>query len=124
MVHTVPTSFCSIFTYLINPIAYLINCLLIRSGIMPLKRLNPLYIFYLSGHGTSKTIFHSFINWKKKKWMKIFKENNLKILFLYRIALIYSMHKVFPFKFMKLRRFFGRTCGSGDMYVLKEDFKI
>ena len=120
MIHTIPTSFCAVMTYLINPIAYIRNILLIPLKLMPISKLNPIYILYLWGHGTSKSVFHSFFNWRKSRWIKIFNENGLKVINSIRVQLLHSMHKVFPFKFMKLRRFFGNSCGSTDIWVLNK----
>lgn len=119
MIHVVPTSFSGIITFIVSPIAYLKTIPLVVLRQKPLKRINP--VFCLWGHGTSKSIYHTFFDWKWKKWKKIYKKNGLDIVYQRRVDLIYSMHKVFPFKFIKSRRFLGNFFGSSDVYILKKD---
>ena len=120
MVHTVPTVPIIIFTFVINPIAYFRNIILALQGIVALRIVNPLNFIYTKGHGISKTAFHAIFKWRKKKWKKVFKDINIKIIYSYRLNLAYSLHKTFPFKFMKLRHLLGRSLGSADIYVLQK----
>ncbi len=124
MMHTVPTVPIVVLTFLINPIAYFRNVLLIPQGKVRFSYVNPINLIYIKGHGTSKTVFHSFFNWRKKRWKKIFFENNLKIIYTYCLNLVYSLHKTFPFMFMKIRHLIGKSWGSADIYILKNNEKL
>ncbi|MFX0132103.1 MAG: class I SAM-dependent methyltransferase [Candidatus Hodarchaeota archaeon] len=120
IIHTIPTVSCCILTYIINPIAYFRDIIKVISQKqhITLKQFNPLK--YMKGkHGTSRSVFNSLVKWRRKVWKRIFKENDLEIKKIYRIPFFNSMHKVFPFRFMKFRKNIGRKLGSTDIYILK-----
>lgn len=138
MYHLVPSKATMLFTSLMQPLSYCRAIYLYINGYflskyLPFKNknilrfiksmmitLNPLNIFWGSGHGVHNRI-NCFKNWSIINWTKVFKNNKLTVLEVTQSNIAYSMHKIFPFKFLKLRKIFAKMGGaSANLFIVKK----
>jgi hypothetical protein len=145
MIHAVPTVHCNIVTMIVQPIAYFRNIFLFLSGGAKIKVnknrtkfvqflicsykvaaniLNPLRFIIAKGHGASKNRFWALYIWRRAHWSRIFHENGLEVGSIERVAYLYSMHKMFPFKMDRFRRIMGKKFNSVDIYCLKKNYQL
>lgn len=88
------------------------------------KTLSPLNLIWGPGHGIYSRI-NCIKKWKVEEWKKVFEENNLEVIDIQSTEIAYSMHKIFPFKFLKLRKFLAKNgFGSANLFVLKKKHDI
>jgi 2-polyprenyl-3-methyl-5-hydroxy-6-metoxy-1,4-benzoquinol methylase len=145
MIHAVPTVHCNMATMLLQPIAYFRNIFLLLSGRLKVKVnknrtklsqflicsykvaaniLNPLRFIVAKGHGASKNRFWALYIWRRAHWRRIFCENGLEVGSIERVAYLYSMHKMFPFRMDRFRRIMGKKFNSVDIYCLKKNYQL
>lgn len=75
----------------------------------------------LHPHGEYPSFIHELYYFSKRRWLKVFKRNNLECLHVYNCPLLYSGIFVFKFRFMKIRRYVARTFfTAGYIYISKD----
>jgi SAM-dependent methyltransferase len=80
---------------------------------------NPVRFFIPWPHGAAESCFAEIRNWKPEVWHSKFRQAGLNTIETISLPIVYSMHMVFPFRFMKLRYWLGRKCASiGCSYLL------
>jgi 2-polyprenyl-3-methyl-5-hydroxy-6-metoxy-1,4-benzoquinol methylase len=148
MIHSVPTPACTFATMLAQPISYFRSIVLslkdkvsvdvkretldkipfkikdnkkvlIIKIVKLLRTLNPINIFWGSGHGASKSRLRSLWIWRRSYWKNIFNMNGLSVKSIYTVPFFMSMHKIFPGKFLGIRKYLGKHgLQVDDIYVL------
>lgn len=145
MIHSVPTVFCALFTLFVNSLAYFRNLFMTfigknsivinRKNIKKIEKIllylgriiykfHPIRILFPVGHGQSNSVFSSLMMWKRKSWISKFEKCGMTVKFISRVPIAYSMHKVFPFRFIGFRKVIGRYFGSVDIYIIKKDIDV
>jgi ubiquinone/menaquinone biosynthesis C-methylase UbiE len=138
MYHLVPSNSVMFLTTCAQPLAYIRNIYLHSNGFflskfLPLKNknilrfikscifhINPYNMFWGPGHGTNSRI-GCFKNWTILSWNTIFNDNNWRILEVRRSNIVYSLHKIFPFKFLFLRRWLAsKGFASANLFILEK----
>jgi SAM-dependent methyltransferase len=80
---------------------------------------NPIRFLVPWPHGAAESCFAEIRNWNPDVWRKKFQQAGLKIIDVISLPAAYSMHLVFPFRFMKLRYWLGRKgAGIGCSFLL------
>lgn len=80
---------------------------------------NPVRFFIPWPHGVAKSCFEEIRNWKPEVWRSKFQRAGFKIVETISLPAAYSMHAVFPYRFMKLRYWLGRKGkGMGCSFLL------
>jgi len=80
---------------------------------------NPIRFFVPWPHGVAESCFAEIRNWKPEVWSAKLRQAGFKIVEMISLPVAYSMHVVFPFKFMRLRYWLGRKgAGIGCAYLL------
>ena len=79
---------------------------------MALTYANPIRFCIPWPHGVAKSCFEEIRNWKPEVWRSKFQQAGFKIVETISLPAAYSMHAVFPYRFMKLRYWLGRK-GKG-----------
>jgi SAM-dependent methyltransferase len=141
MIHSVPTPVCTFATIIAQPISYFRNIILLLEGkvsfginrdkikgnkkvfmikVVKLFRiLNPIKIFWGPGHGVSRNRLRSLWIWRRSYWKNIFNMNGISVKSVNAVPLFFSMHKIFPRKFLGIRKYLGRKgLNCVDLYVL------
>ena len=73
----------------------------------------------LHPHGNYPSFFHEIYYFSRKRWLKVFMENNFKITHTCKCPLMYSGYFVFKFKFVSLRRKVAEDFFSaGYIYIM------
>jgi SAM-dependent methyltransferase len=86
---------------------------------MALTYANPIRFFVPWPHGTAGSCFAEIRAWNPEAWRKKFQWAGLKIIEEISLPAAYSMHGVFPFRFMKLRYWLARKgAGVVQAYLL------
>jgi len=129
MYHLVPSKATMLFTSLMQPLSYVRAIYLYSNGYFlskyqPFKNknilrfiknfittLNPINIFWGAGHGIYNRI-DCFRYWSIENWRKVFERNDLEVIDIKQSSISYSMHKIFPFKLIKLRKFIAKNGGG------------
>ena len=80
---------------------------------------NPIRFFIPWPHGVAESCFAEISAWNPRVWHSKFRQASLEVLETVSLPIVYSMHAVFPFRFMKLRYWLGRKgTGVGRSYLL------
>jgi len=80
---------------------------------------NPIRFFIPWPHGIAQSCFEEIRDWKPAVWRRKFEQAGFKVVDTISLPLAYSMHVVFPYRFMKLRYWLGRKGkGMGCAYLL------
>jgi len=80
---------------------------------------NPIRFFVPRPHGVAESCFAEIRNWKPRVWSSKFQQAGLKVIEEISLPAAYSMHGVFPFRFMKLRYWLARKgAGVVQAYLL------
>lgn len=138
MYHLVPSKFTMLFTSLMQPLAYIRAIYLYLNGYflskyLPFENknilrfiksfimtLNPFNILWGSGHGVYNRI-NCFKYWSVKNWEKVFNKNDLEVLEVKQSNISYSMHKIFPFKFIELRKKLAKKgFSSSNLFIMRQ----
>lgn len=140
MFHSVPTPSCVVLTMLAQPPSYLRNAALIATGKLELpdkpnearhkrairygrkarKQLSPIRFFLGPGHGESRTHMNALRIWRRQAWLDRFELNSIRVRDVVDVDTAFSMHKLFPFRFMALRQRLSRMgLASVTLYVLE-----
>lgn len=138
MYHIVPSRFNMFLTTIEQPLAYIRSIYLYLNGYyvskyQPFKNknilrfiksffttINPLNIFWGAGHGVYNRL-DCFRFWSIPYWSSIFHKNNLEVIEVHKSNFSNSMHKMFPFKFIKLRKFIAKIGGgSANLFIIRK----
>jgi SAM-dependent methyltransferase len=80
---------------------------------------NPIRFFIPWPHGVAQSCFEEIRDWKPEVWRRKFEQGGLKVVDTISLPLAYSMHVVFPYRFMGFRYWLGRKGkGMGCAYLL------
>lgn len=140
MYHVVPSVATIFFTSLMQPISYIRLIWLYANGYFiqkfyPFKNrnilrffhsgvraLNPLNFIWGTGHGVHNR-YKCFKYWKIKNWIRLFENNGLSVRGVDGSEIAYSMHKIFPFKFKKIRKFLAKKMklGSANLFIVEKE---
>ncbi|QKF66485.1 SAM-dependent methyltransferase [Arcobacter venerupis] len=139
MYHLVPSTGIMFFTTLVQPLSYFRGIFLYLNGYFYLKYkpfknknilrffknfilfINPYNLFWGTGHGINNRL-NCFKNWKTTSWSKIFNKNNLQIVNIEVSTIAYSVHKIFPFKFLSFRKWLAsKGFSSANLFILKKE---
>jgi SAM-dependent methyltransferase len=69
---------------------------------------NPIRFFVPWPHGAAESCFAEIRAWNPGTWRRKFQQAGLKVMEEISLPAVYSMHVVFPFRFMKLRNWLAR----------------
>ena len=138
MYHLVPSKATMLFTSLMQPLSYIRAVYLYLNGYflskyLPFRNknilrfiksfittLNPLNILWGSGHGVYNRI-NCFKNWSIPSWKNVFIKNNLEVMEIKQSNIVYSMHKIFPYKFLSIRKVLVKMGGaSANLFIVKK----
>jgi 2-polyprenyl-3-methyl-5-hydroxy-6-metoxy-1,4-benzoquinol methylase len=138
MYHLVPSKSTMLFTSLMQPLSYIRAIYLYLNGYfiskyLPFRNrnilrfiksfittLNPFNLIWGSGHGVYNRL-NCFKNWSISNWKKVFIKNNLEIIDVKQSNITYSMHKIFPFKFLYIRKLLVKMGGaSANLFIVKK----
>lgn len=138
MLHTMPTPYLNLLTIILLPLAYIRGIFYLCNGywldkFKPLEKknvlrfikfiflsLNPIKIFYYPGHGVYG-MFSSFYYWSIFSWKKSFTKSNLVIEEVKGLNFLLSLLKLFPFKFIFLRKKIGEILPPVNLYIIKKE---
>lgn len=142
MYHLIPSRATMLFNSIMQPFSYFRTIFLYFNGYFYskftpfknrnilnflysfIKSLNPINLIWGPGHGVYNRM-DCFKKWKVEEWKKVFEENNLEVIDIQSTKIAYSMHKIFPFKFLKLRKFLAKKgFGSANLFILKKKHDI
>lgn len=142
MYHLVPSRATMLLTSIMQPLAYFRAIYLYCNGyfyskFIPLKNknilrffysmvktLNPLNLIWGSGHGVYNRM-DCFKKWKIEEWKNVFKKNNLEVIDISSSEIAYSMHKIFPFKFLRIREYLAKHgFASANLFAIKKKHDI
>lgn len=138
MYHLVPSKATMYFTILMQPLAYIRNFWLYINGyhlsksqpfknrnilrffMRFIKSINPINFFWGAGHGVYDRV-DCLKYWGIREWENKFIKNNFEIINVYTTETSYSMHKIFPFKFVILRKYLAKLgFSSANLFILKK----
>jgi ubiquinone/menaquinone biosynthesis C-methylase UbiE len=138
MYHLVPSKATMLFTSMMQPFSYIRAIYLYNNGYflskyLPFKNknilrfiksfittLNPINILWGAGHGVYNRK-DCFKYWSVENWIKVFTKNSLDVLEVKQSNISYSMHKIFPFRFIKFRKFIAKKRGaSANLFIIRK----
>jgi SAM-dependent methyltransferase len=138
MIHVVPSVFSMLFTSVTQPLSYIRAIYLFLNGYFlskfyPARKknilrffrsmiltLNPVNIFWGPGHGVNNRV-NCFKKWKISYWRRIFEKAGWRITEVESSELAYSMHKIFPFRLLPLRKGLARNgFSSSNMFIVRK----
>ncbi|GAB6074882.1 class I SAM-dependent methyltransferase [Nautilia lithotrophica] len=138
MYHLVPSTNTMLLTIFMQPFSYIRAIYLYINGYFFTKyqpfrnknilrfiknfilTLNPINLIWGAGHGVYNR-FGCLYYWKREKWKETFERNNLVVEDIQSNEILYSLHKIFPFKFLKVRKMIARIFGgSSNLFILRK----